>query len=44
MGRLEECDAILICVPTPLGDHFEPDLSFVKGSVVGFRVYDYHLL
>jgi UDP-N-acetyl-D-glucosamine dehydrogenase len=27
--RLVECDAILICVPTPLGRHREPDLSFV---------------
>lgn len=30
MKRLGECDAILICVPTPLGAHFEPDLSFVE--------------
>ncbi len=30
MTRLAECDAILICVPTPLTSHFEPDLSFVK--------------
>ncbi|HZK48533.1 MAG TPA: NAD(P)-binding domain-containing protein, partial [Thermoleophilia bacterium] len=27
--RLAECDAILICVPTPLGRHREPDLSYV---------------
>jgi UDP-N-acetyl-D-glucosamine dehydrogenase len=27
--RLAECDAILICVPTPLGRHREPDLRFV---------------
>jgi len=26
---LRECDAILICVPTPLGAHREPDLSFI---------------
>lgn len=30
--RLVECDAILICVPTPLGRHREPDLSFVHNS------------
>jgi UDP-N-acetyl-D-glucosamine dehydrogenase len=30
--RLAECDAILICVPTPLGAHREPDLSFVRGA------------
>jgi UDP-N-acetyl-D-glucosamine dehydrogenase len=28
-SRLSEVDAILICVPTPLDDHREPDLSFV---------------
>ena len=28
-GRLSEADAILICVPTPLGLHREPDLSAV---------------
>ncbi|MDH3582700.1 MAG: nucleotide sugar dehydrogenase, partial [Phycisphaerae bacterium] len=27
---LSEADAILICVPTPLGDHQEPDLSYVE--------------
>jgi UDP-N-acetyl-D-glucosamine dehydrogenase len=26
---LRDCDAILICVPTPLGRHREPDLSFI---------------
>jgi UDP-N-acetyl-D-glucosamine dehydrogenase len=28
--RLAECDAILICVPTPLGAHREPDLKYVR--------------
>ncbi len=28
--RLADADAILICVPTPLGPHREPDLSFVE--------------
>ncbi len=31
-GRLGEPDAIMICVPTPLGTHLEPDLSFVEHS------------
>jgi UDP-N-acetyl-D-glucosamine dehydrogenase len=31
-ARLETADAILICVPTPLGPHREPDLSFVEGT------------
>ncbi|MBT5909777.1 MAG: nucleotide sugar dehydrogenase [Opitutae bacterium] len=28
-ARVSEVEAILICVPTPLNDHREPDLSFV---------------
>jgi UDP-N-acetyl-D-glucosamine dehydrogenase len=28
--RLGECDAVVICVPTPLGLHREPDLSYVR--------------
>ena len=28
-SRLNEVEAILICVPTPLDEHREPDLSFV---------------
>jgi UDP-N-acetyl-D-glucosamine dehydrogenase len=30
--ELGKCDAVLICVPTPLGQHREPDLSFVVNS------------
>ena len=30
MARIAEVDAILICVPTPLGPHREPDLSYVR--------------
>jgi UDP-N-acetyl-D-glucosamine dehydrogenase len=29
---LPKCDAILICVPTPLGKHRDPDLSFVRAT------------
>jgi UDP-N-acetyl-D-glucosamine dehydrogenase len=29
MGRLGECDVCISCVPTPLGKHLEPDLSYV---------------
>jgi len=29
-SRLAEADAIIICVPTPLGRHREPDLSFIQ--------------
>jgi UDP-N-acetyl-D-glucosamine dehydrogenase len=31
-GALRECDALLICVPTPLGAHREPDLSFIHDT------------
>jgi UDP-N-acetyl-D-glucosamine dehydrogenase len=30
--RLPECDAILVCVPTPLGRHREPDLSYIRAT------------
>src|SRR5918993_1152123 len=29
-ARLRECDAVISCVPTPLGKHLEPDLSYVE--------------
>lgn len=31
-SKLAECDAIAICVPTPLTRHREPDLCFVENS------------
>ncbi len=31
-SRLGEADAVLICVPTPLGEFKEPDLSFIERS------------
>jgi UDP-N-acetyl-D-glucosamine dehydrogenase len=30
--RLREMNAILICVPTPLDEHREPDLSFIRDT------------
>jgi UDP-N-acetyl-D-glucosamine dehydrogenase len=35
MARLTDADAILICVPTPLTRHREPDLSFVVNTTKG---------
>ncbi len=29
-GRLGEADVVISCVPTPLGKHLEPDLSYVE--------------
>jgi UDP-N-acetyl-D-glucosamine dehydrogenase len=36
-SRLEECDVIIVCVPTPVGQHREPDLSYVvaTGEAIG---------
>jgi UDP-N-acetyl-D-glucosamine dehydrogenase len=31
--RAREADALIICVPTPLNAHREPDLSFVTGTM-----------
>ena len=32
-ATIKDVDAILICVPTPLGVHNEPDLSYVKSTL-----------
>ncbi len=32
MKKLREVDIAIICVPTPLGDSFEPDLTYVEES------------
>ncbi|MDG4647146.1 nucleotide sugar dehydrogenase [Roseibacterium sp. SDUM158017] len=32
-SRADECDALIICVPTPLNQYREPDLSFVEGTM-----------
>ncbi|MBK0113837.1 nucleotide sugar dehydrogenase [Delftia sp. S67] len=32
-GRTKEIDALIICVPTPLNAHREPDLSFIINTV-----------
>lgn len=31
-SRLPEVDAIIICVPTPLDEHREPDISYIENS------------
>ncbi len=32
-AEIEQMDAIIICVPTPLNEYHEPDLSYVTGTV-----------
>jgi UDP-N-acetyl-D-glucosamine dehydrogenase len=38
-ARAAECDAILICVPTPLTHHREPDLSYVASTARSLGPY-----
>jgi UDP-N-acetyl-D-glucosamine dehydrogenase len=33
-GRIKECDAIIICVPTPLDKFKKPDMSFIESACV----------
>ena len=35
-NKCSECDALLICVPTPLTKHREPDLSYVTNTAEQF--------
>lgn len=32
-GHIAEMDVVIICVPTPLNEYHEPDLSYVSGTV-----------
>jgi UDP-N-acetyl-D-glucosamine dehydrogenase len=32
-SEIDAMDAIIICVPTPLNEHHEPDLSYITGTV-----------
>jgi len=36
-SKLKETDAILICVPTPLDERREPDLSYVEQTTISIR-------
>ena len=38
-SRAGDVDALIICVPTPLNIHREPDLSFVTGTVDSLLPY-----
>ncbi|MAZ77386.1 MAG: UDP-N-acetyl-D-glucosamine dehydrogenase [Legionellaceae bacterium] len=39
MSRISEVDAIIICVPTPLDDYREPDLSFVEATMASIQPF-----
>ena len=38
-SEIAQMDAVLICVPTPLNQHHEPDLSYVTGTVKSIAPY-----
>ena len=38
-SRLPEVDAIIICVPTPLDEHREPDMTYVEGTAKTIQKY-----
>jgi UDP-N-acetyl-D-glucosamine dehydrogenase len=38
-SQIAMMDAVIICVPTPLNDHHEPDLSYVTGTVQSIAPY-----
>jgi UDP-N-acetyl-D-glucosamine dehydrogenase len=38
-SRLPEVDAIIICVPTPLNEHREPDMSFIENTAFSIQKY-----
>jgi len=37
--RISQMDVVIICVPTPLNEHHEPDLSFITGTVKQMAPY-----
>lgn len=39
MKRVAECDAVIICVPTPLDHHLEPDLRFITDTSEAIAPY-----
>jgi UDP-N-acetyl-D-glucosamine dehydrogenase len=38
-SRLTEMDAVIICVPTPLNEYHEPDLSFIEQTAKSIAPY-----
>ena len=36
-STIRDCDSIIICVPTPLGIHNEPDLSYILQTMQGIK-------
>ena len=38
-ARLRECDAVIICVPTPLNTTSDPDVSYIVSAALAVRTY-----
>jgi len=38
-GKISAMDAIIICVPTPLNEHHEPDLSYIENTAHAIAPY-----
>jgi UDP-N-acetyl-D-glucosamine dehydrogenase len=38
-SRLPEADAVIICVPTPLNEHREPDMTFIEQTAITISKY-----
>src|SRR5579863_2180789 len=45
-SRLRDMDAIIICVPTPLNEYHEPDMSYITGTAesIAPHLRDGHLV
>ncbi|WP_158380275.1 UDP-N-acetyl-D-glucosamine 6-dehydrogenase [Candidatus Williamhamiltonella defendens] len=39
LSRVSECDALILCVPTPLNKYREPDMSFVINTTDAIKPY-----
>lgn len=38
-SKIKDCDAVTICVPTPLDEHYQPDISYVEQTAQEIRKY-----
>ncbi|MFW6139548.1 MAG: nucleotide sugar dehydrogenase, partial [Spirochaetota bacterium] len=38
-SKIESADIVIICVPTPIGIHYEPNLDFVKNTALEISKY-----
>ena len=43
-GKISDIDIIIICVPTPLGIHNEPDLSYIEKTLTSIMNWVKHTL